>query len=106
MQFDDALFGEAGVARYVAKVGAALAAITDRNLQVPRFRCRFVLVIRDALQQQGFHVGVGTQARVKIDEHGGICRVQIEDSAHSLEGAREAGHGQVDVERDFVAERE
>ena len=32
--------------------------------------------------------------------------MQIEDAAHAFEAAREARHGEVGVERNFVAERE
>ena len=45
-------------------------------------------------------------ARVEIDQYGGVGRVQIEDAADALEAARQTRHGEVGVERDFVAKRE
>jgi hypothetical protein len=59
LEFDDAVFGEPGVACHVAEVGAEFAAVTDRDLDAAGFGRRFVRMRREALSDQHLHLRVG-----------------------------------------------
>jgi len=92
--------------RSAETLSSVFTAVADGNLDVPRFNRRTAVVRLQALAHERFHVGVGAQSRIEIDQYGGVRRMQVENAADAFEGAREASHGEMGLERDLVAERE
>ena len=106
VQFHNARFGESGVPGHVRQVRAKLAAIADGDLQVPRFGGRLPLISRHPLEHERFYLVVRAQARIEIHQHRSVRGVQVEYAADPFQAARQAGDGDVGIERNLVAERE
>ena len=104
VQLDHALGRQAGVARHVLQVGAEFTSVADRDLDHAG-GAGFVNRGLHALARQSFDIRVAVKPRVEIDEDGRERGVQVQDGALALQGAGEARHLVVRVDRDFIAER-
>ena len=105
MQLDHALGRQAGVARHVLQVGAEFTSVADRDLHHAG-GAGFLNRSLQALARQSFNIRVAVEPGVEIDEDGCERGVQIQDAALALQGAGEARHPVVRLDRDFVAERD
>ena len=92
MQFDYTLRRQAGMPGYVGKVRPKVPSVADRDLDHPLGKGRRVSGGREPFTDQGLNFVVGAQARLEIDQYGGVRGMQVQDAANPLKGARQQGH--------------
>lgn len=105
IEVDHALRSEAGVAGHVFDIRAACAAERRRNFDGSGFGLRFFRRGSEALANDGFHLGMQVKARVEIHQHGGKCRMQIQNASNALQATRKAINLVMRLKRDLLAER-
>jgi len=94
------------VPRDVVEVGAGFAPVADGDFHGAGGYVGGVAGGLHALADQVFDFGMRAQARIEIDEEGGVRGMQVQDAAHGFHSAGEKLHLAVRVERDFVTERD
>jgi len=93
---------QAGVACNFFQIGPALAAEFHCNFDLPRLGIRRRGSIQTSMYQR-LDALVGVAARIEIDEHGSVRRVEIQNLAGARKAVRQPGHRGVGFGADAVA---
>ena len=106
MELDHAIGRQAGMPRHILEVGTVSAAICHGDLDAARAAFPVIVRMLEAFTHQRFHFFVWPPPRVKIDQYGSVCRMQIQNARRQLpERANQPEHLMVRVQRNLAAKR-